>query len=98
MSTSGGHAGEVLEDDARRLEGDFDVLGCLRIPRREVRNVLLVDELAVHRTEDRFEHHPDRVGQGLEVRGDARPLESVEAVDREIARLRLEGGAGGERG
>ena len=90
-----GHAGEILQHDAGRLEGDFDLGRRFGLPRGQGLHVVLGDHVAVAVAEQRFQQHADRVGQGGDV-AQAGVLELRKAVDAGGAAAGLEGVAGGK--
>ncbi len=91
-----GHAGEVLEHDARGAERHLHGGGRLRVPAREPEHVLLGDDEAVHVAQRRLEDHADRVREAIDARhaGLAQGVQA-EQVDRPGGGG--EGGAGAER-
>ena len=91
-----GHAREVLEHHARRLERDLLLSRLRGVPRSERANVALGHLVVVARSQQRLEDHPDRVRQPRRVRHPS-VVEGSKAVQRGRPRAGLEGGAGGER-
>ncbi len=62
-----GHAGEVLQQHARRPERDLAVGGAVRVPRRERRDVVLRDRAPVLVPEQVFEQDLERERQPADV-------------------------------
>ena len=95
-STTHGHAGEVLQQDARRHEGDF-LLGVLgRIPAGEGADVVGLDEGVVLAPQQVLEQDLQRVRQLGDLR-EAGPLERGQADVFDRASGRLERGPRTER-
>ena len=74
-----GDAGEVLEEHARRQEGQFARGQRAGRPRRERADVVLCDDKAVEAAEEVLEEHADGERQAVDV-GEAEFGEAVEAV------------------
>ena len=75
----GGHAGEVLQDDAGRLEGQLVRAGIRRVPRRQPSHVVLLYRVVVDVPQNRLEQHLDRHRKALDV-PDASVAERGQAV------------------
>ena len=83
------HAGEVLENDARRLERNLGRLGSGGLPVGEAYHVVTRDLILIARAQRSFEQHADREWQLAEVHLQLR-RERVEAVVLDRARGRDE--------
>ncbi len=88
-----GHAGEVLQHDARRHEGDFRVGFLLRVPVRDRFDLLRGDVAAVFVAQQVLEQDLHRVGQARDVEFLA---EFGEARDRIVLAVDFQRIAGGE--
>ena len=86
-------AGEILHDDARRLEWHLFALGLARLPIGQGDDVILGDLEAVALSQRRLEQHFDRVGQARDV-GDAALLQRAQAIHRDLAAAGVEHGFG----
>ena len=79
----GGHAREILEQDARGHEGDFSfggARGARRVPARQRGNIVRAHEAIVFVAQQIFEQHFQRKGKARDV-ADAGALERVQAID-----------------
>ena len=94
----GGHAREILQQDARGHEGDFffgGASGARRIPAGQRANIVRVDEAVVFMAQKIFEQNLQRKGKARDV-ADAGALERVQAVDFKGVAADAKRGAGGE--
>ena len=76
-----GHAREVLEDHPRGHVGQLDVAGRGGVPRGQVPDVVLGDELAVHVAQDGLQQDLDREGEAVEAGGQAGRGEGVQPIE-----------------
>jgi hypothetical protein len=90
-----GHAGEVLQHDPGRLEGDLLGGRLDGVPGGQRPNVVLADGVAVAGPQESLENHPQRVRQPGGV-GQTGVVEGPEPVEGGGAVARLKGAASGE--
>ena len=76
----GGHTGEVLHDDTRRLEGDLLLAGRLRTPASDALHILARDLETVALPQGRLEQDLDGVRQPRDL-GDAVLLEFLDTIE-----------------
>ena len=85
----GGNSGEVLQYDASRHEGDFDLLGGLRIPVGQFDHVIVANNEVIDLAEARFQQHADRIRQPVH-RPHLVVQQLLQPEDRVFATLGLE--------
>ena len=92
----GGDAGEVLQEDSRRAEGDLLLIAPGRVPLCERLDVLTLDEAAVLVPREVLEEDLEREGEAVERRA-GELGESVESEDRVRCPVYLQDRAAAER-
>ena len=90
------HAGEVLEDDARRLEGNLRLRRLGSVPRCQGADVGFGHLVIVAGPQQRLEDHPNRIREPGGV-GHPRVVERPQPVERGRPGAGLERATGGER-
>ena len=90
------HAGEVLENDTRRLERNLRLCRLGGVPRRQRPDVGFGHLVVVAGPQQRLEDHPDRIGKPGGV-GHPRVVERPQPVERGRPGAGLERATGGER-
>ena len=90
------HASKILEHHAGRLERDLSFGRLGGVPGGKAADVGLRHLVVVAGSQERLEHHPDRIGQPRGVR-DAGVVERPQAIERGRPGAGVEGSAGRKR-